>query len=119
MKQAVAADSQLPGVYLNNMCWFGPLAGYAERVLSFCDRAVAKEPTNGNFVDSRGLALALTGAVEQARKDFETFIVWTNQQPDSADSVRVIQRQLRRAWTQRLSEGPLALSDVRRSLRLP
>ncbi|MBL8160978.1 MAG: hypothetical protein JNJ61_03265 [Anaerolineae bacterium] len=61
----------------NTVCWFGSLYGYADVVLSACERAVSLAPLNGSFVDSRGLARALTGDIEGAISDFQYYADWS------------------------------------------
>jgi WD40 repeat protein len=61
----------------NNLCWFGSLNGYAEAVMPACDYAVEASAGNANYVDSRGLARALTGDTEGAIADFQVFLDWT------------------------------------------
>jgi hypothetical protein len=39
-----------------------------------CEKAVELAPTDGGIADSRGLARALTGDIENAIKDFRFFI---------------------------------------------
>src|SRR5437868_15137635 len=43
-----------------------------------CETAVALEPENGKFRDSRGLARALTGNIAGAIEDFQAFVDWTD-----------------------------------------
>jgi subtilisin family serine protease len=58
----------------NQICWFGSLNQQAKAALKSCDKAVALEPENGGYLDSRGLAKALTGDMEGAIEDFQAFI---------------------------------------------
>jgi len=58
------------------ICWFGSLHGHAAEVISFCENAVAIEPSDGIFRNSRGLARTLTGDIEGAIEDFQAFIDW-------------------------------------------
>jgi tetratricopeptide (TPR) repeat protein len=59
---------------LNNTCWFGSIYGYAEETLQFCDQAVALNPDDSGYRDSRGLARALTGDYAGAIEDFQFFV---------------------------------------------
>jgi WD40 repeat protein len=56
---------------LNLVCWEGSLYGYAERVLPYCEQAVALVANDPEIRDSRGLARALTGDFSGAIADFE------------------------------------------------
>jgi WD40 repeat protein len=62
---------------LNNLCWFGTLAGQGKRVMSFCQQAVDMDQDNGMIRDSRGLARMCTGETAGAREDFHAFVAWT------------------------------------------
>jgi tetratricopeptide (TPR) repeat protein len=59
---------------LDILCWYGSLWGYAEDVLSACNRAVELAPENAAIVDSRGLARALTGDYAGAIEDFTVYV---------------------------------------------
>jgi WD40 repeat protein len=79
LQQAKAQDLQLVA-FLNDarrlsaLCWHGSTQGSAAQVLSYCDRAVALAPEDGDIRDSRGLARALTGDYEGAIADFQAFL---------------------------------------------
>ena len=62
----------------NNLCWFGSLHGYAAKVMDACEKAVAKAPEDGDILDSRGLARALTGDTAGAISDFKEFVDWSD-----------------------------------------
>jgi WD40 repeat protein len=62
--------------FWNLLCWDGSLEGYAVEVKYSCERAVALEPDNGNFKDSRGLNRALQGNFEGAIEDFNNAVNW-------------------------------------------
>jgi tetratricopeptide (TPR) repeat protein len=59
---------------LNGLCWDGSLRGYAAEVMTACDLAVERDPDNGQILDSRGVARALTGDYPGAIADFEAYI---------------------------------------------
>lgn len=63
----------------NSVCWYGSLTGLAAEVMPACERAVALAPEDGGIRDSRGLACALTGDLEGARKDFEFAVPWAEE----------------------------------------
>jgi hypothetical protein len=62
---------------LNNLCWFGTLAGRAMDVMPYCEAAVAMDDENGLILDSRGLARMCTGDTDSAIDDFAKFVMWT------------------------------------------
>lgn len=80
----------------NILCWYGSLWGYANDVLTACDRAVDLEPDNIEILDSRGLARSLTGDIDGAIHDFSTFI------RETKDENRRYQRQ---NWVEMLRVG--------------
>jgi WD40 repeat protein len=84
-------------VTINYLCWFGSLWGYANTVMEFCNEAVSLRPGNANFVDSRGVALALSGKFGQAAMDFETFV---KSEPLDWDA-----SNMRKAWIRDLRAG--------------
>ncbi|MGI2906587.1 AAA-like domain-containing protein [Tolypothrix sp. VBCCA 56010] len=62
----------------NSLCWYGSLRGHAQDVVKdACEKAVSLAPTDGDILDSRGLARALTGDTKGAIKDFEVYIKLT------------------------------------------
>jgi WD40 repeat protein len=60
--------------YLNVLCRYGGLNGYAIEVLDYCERAVDLAPTLAYIRDSRGLVHALTGDSAAAIEDFQFYI---------------------------------------------
>src|SRR5208282_1570008 len=61
--------------FWNSLCWHGSLQG-ADGAKGFgfaSDLALALEPANGNYRDTRGLARALQGDREGAARDFEAY----------------------------------------------
>jgi hypothetical protein len=90
-------SAHVTSTHLNSVCWFGSLRSFAQRVLSFCDRAVQLEPGNTGIRDSRGVARALTGNVTGAIEDFRAY---------SADaSNSAASRNQRRGWADALQSG--------------
>jgi|GEM_PF-427858 len=62
--------------FWNSLCWHGSLQG-ADGAKGFgfaADLALALEPANGNYRDTRGLARALQGDREGAARDFEAYL---------------------------------------------
>jgi WD40 repeat protein/tetratricopeptide (TPR) repeat protein len=68
----------------NGLCWQGGLQGHAKDVMFACEKAVALAPQDGNIIDRRGLARALTGDAKGAIEDFQVFINWTDDNEDKA-----------------------------------
>ena len=69
-----APDLRISAETHNTMCWYGALWGEATAILDHCNRALELEPDNPGMKDSRGLALALTGRLEEATRDFRAYI---------------------------------------------
>ena len=80
----------------NTFCWWGSLWGHAPEVMTYCVLAVRLEPDNASYKDSRGLALALTGHMQEAIGDFAAFIERT----PNIDS-----RLQRKRWVDQISAG--------------
>jgi hypothetical protein len=94
---------------MNNLCWAGALTGRAAKVLPFCERAVGRQPNDINILDSRGLALALTGERERAIADLSL-------SAEQHEELGI--RELRRQWASTLNGGgALRLDSVRLQLR--
>jgi WD40 repeat protein len=116
-KQAMAAYAQAQKVdptleisaqAWNDLCWEGSLNQQARVVLAACDRAVALEPTNSLWRDTRGLARAKLGGYLGARQDFQAFIDWTKSAEatstrDPAELERA--RNRRQQWIETLKKG--------------
>ena len=84
----------------NAVCWEGSLAGVAAEVMPACEWAVALAPEDGNIRNSRGLARALTGDLEGARKDFEFAVQWAEETGYDAAFI-----ESRTAWIEALRAG--------------
>jgi formylglycine-generating enzyme required for sulfatase activity/Flp pilus assembly protein TadD len=84
----------------NSLCWLGSLTGRAQQVLSACDQAIALDPANGNYQDSRGLARALNGDRKGAIEDFNNFIAWSKANGESEQ-----ERNERTEWSKALQKG--------------
>ncbi|MBP8293864.1 MAG: hypothetical protein KAX65_13895, partial [Caldilineaceae bacterium] len=83
---------------MNNICWYGTLAGHAVDVLYMCDWALLLRPTTANYYDSRGLARAATGDLAGAAQDFDRYLYAGGTVPD-------VTRQRRQAWVIALRAG--------------
>ncbi|NEQ88635.1 MAG: tetratricopeptide repeat protein, partial [Moorea sp. SIO2I5] len=80
----------------NVLCWRGSLYNQADKVMFACEKALELKPDHGNYIDSRGLARALTGNRKGAIEDFEQFIKWTDDEEDKAQ---------RQGWVDALKKG--------------
>jgi hypothetical protein len=69
-------------------------------VLRAGDRAVALEPENGEWHDTRGLARALIGDFPGAIEDFKAFIAWGGGDAGWADRA-----ELRKQFVAALQDG--------------
>jgi tetratricopeptide (TPR) repeat protein len=118
IEQAVAAYTEaqtlnpkidIPATVGNNLCWWGSLWGHAADVMDACETAVALEPKNGIFRDSRGLARALTGNIAGAIEDFQAFVDWTDNEQ---------KRLQRQRWLDalRAGENPFTQEEIERLL---
>ncbi len=63
----------------NAVCWYASLYGQPGGALTFCDTALQLDPGNPSYLDSRGLARALTGDLAGAAADFKVFVAFTRQ----------------------------------------
>jgi WD40 repeat protein len=102
----------------NEVGWYGTLDGFPEIVLPACDRAVelAKEEIKPQCRDTRGVALAMTGKLPEAIKDFEATVIWLNGlekrelEAKTADGKKNAaefrkMREKREEWIQKLKSG--------------
>ncbi|MEA5521497.1 AAA-like domain-containing protein [Limnoraphis robusta] len=86
----------------NRLCKYGGLYKHAEKVMFACENAVKLTPKDERFIDSRGLARALTGDFDGAIKDFEMLVEWTNDEEDKAQ---------RKGWIESLKKGENPFTD--------
>ncbi len=91
------ANTSSSSALANNVCWWGTLYELAEGVYESCDMAVRRAPDRAAYRDSRAVARAVTGNLEGAAEDLETFLA----DPDIDESTRA-QRQ---AWLHELEQG--------------
>ena len=114
IEKAVAAYSEaqtldptieIPASVGDNLCRWGSLWGNPAEVMEACETAVALEPQNGKFRDSRGLARALTGNIAGAIEDFQAFVNWTDNQE---------RRSQRQRWLDalRVGENPFTEQEI-------
>ena len=67
-----ARDKAVNGNAFNEMCWEKATAGVAlESALIDCDGALAKQPGDGTFLDSRALVLLRLGRFDEAIADYD------------------------------------------------
>jgi WD40 repeat protein len=85
-EQVQAMDSELviSADDWNTLCWWGSLWNRAEDVLDACEQAVALAEETGDeslpiYLDSRGLARALTGDYAGAVADFRIVLAWARE----------------------------------------
>jgi tetratricopeptide (TPR) repeat protein len=103
----------------NNLCWWGSLYGFEERVVDgACERAVDLANKAGaadaewyiaTSRDGRGLARALTGDVPGAIEDFTFFVEWGRKYSQYLEYLPA-----REEWIERLEagEGPAQIFDA-------
>ena len=99
---ALTPDRKIPAQTWKGICWFGSLNGKATLVLSACNEAVTRDPQDGSFRDSRGLARALTGNLQGAIEDFQVFIQWLDRTKPENVAAQKAQRQ---RWIDDLRAG--------------
>lgn len=76
-KQAAQWAVETSNPIVNNyVCWYGSIDQFAKKVMQACEHAVALEPENGIYRDSRGIARALVGDTNGAIDDFKFFATW-------------------------------------------
>ena len=72
----------------NNICWFYALDGQAESALPYCEQAVNASPS-ASYLDSRGLAYAMTGDYAAAIADFEAALAdWAESENPEIQAIR-------------------------------
>jgi tetratricopeptide (TPR) repeat protein len=78
MLDANDAAEQAPGSasMWNNRCWLGAVWGQPADALAACERAVALNPRDGRFYESRGVVRARLGRYQEASDDFERYLKW-------------------------------------------
>ncbi|MGD1705206.1 WD40 repeat domain-containing protein, partial [Dapis sp. BLCC M229] len=104
VKEAIASyyeaekidPTQISASNWNTLCWNGSLYQKATDVMFACKKAFALNPKDGDIIDSRGLARALTANIEGAIADFQVFVEWTDNEEEKAQ---------RQEWIKALEAG--------------
>jgi WD40 repeat protein len=112
-------ERHLSAAHLNNLCWYGSVWSYARlpfdaRILQAGEEAVQLEPNNVNFLDSRGLARALSGKDEDAKADFEAYLKYLKSRRPSREIAQQIAQ--RRRWLAQLRQ-PQAFTILRPAIQ--
>jgi tetratricopeptide (TPR) repeat protein len=110
VKEAIASyqkvekidPTQISASHWNELCRYGSLSQKAADVMLACDKAVSLSPKDGDIIDSRGLARALTGDIEGAIADFQVFVEWTSNEERKAQ---------RQEWIKALQAGDNPFTD--------
>lgn len=111
VKEAISAYEQAQGLdptlvvtaaSWNTLCRFGSLWGSPSNVMYACENAVALEPLNVRFRDTRGLARALTEDYPGAIEDFQVYVRWGSWGKDEQPEDALRKRQ---NWIQKLEAG--------------
>jgi WD40 repeat protein len=107
--EAIGLEDGISAYDWRELCWVGSTYNQAEKVMFACDKAVALAPYDGEIIDSRGLARALTGDTQGAIADFKAFIESTSDEDAKAQ---------RQGWVDALQKGdnpftPEVLEELR------
>ena len=94
--------TQISAFNWNKLCRYGSLYQKAADVMFACDKAVALSPKDGDIIESRGLARALTGDIEGAIADFQVYVNWTSNEEKKAQ---------RQEWIKALQVGENPFTD--------
>ncbi|MEA5499947.1 AAA-like domain-containing protein [Limnoraphis robusta] len=100
--QKLDADLKIDAWDWNKLCWNGSLNKQGSKVMFACENAVKLTPKNENYINSRGVARALTGDFDGAIKDFEMFVEWTDDEKEKAQ---------RKGWIESLKKGKNPFTD--------
>ncbi len=100
--QKLDADLKIDAWDWYTLCWNGSLNKQGSKVMFACENAVKLTPKNETFINSRGVARALTGDFDGAIKDFEMFVEWTNDEENKAQ---------RKGWIESLKKGENPFTD--------
>lgn len=84
----------------NRAAWEVARRGDPVQALALADCAVGHSPREANFRDTRGLALALNGRLQEARAEFEYYIQQADRELKLAPFV-----PLRKRWVEQLKAG--------------
>ena len=94
--------TQISAFNWNKLCRYGSLYQKAADVMFACEKAVALSPKDGEIIESRGLARALTGDIEGAIADFQVYVNWTSNEEKKAQ---------RQEWIKALQAGENPFTD--------
>ncbi|MDE5093729.1 MAG: hypothetical protein O4804_05635, partial [Trichodesmium sp. St11_bin5] len=94
--------TEISASYWNRLCRYGSLDQKAANVMFACEKAVALSPKDGEIIESRGLARALTGDIEGAIADFQAYVDWTSNEEEKAQ---------RQEWIKALQAGENPFTD--------
>lgn len=120
VKEAIAAYAQaqkldpnfdISAKSWNTLCRYGSLHGHAKDVLFACDKAVAIQPYNIEYRDSRGIARALTGNPKGAIEDFQAYIAWIDNLPSGSKDDYKDKKSQRQRWVDALKAGKNPFTD--------
>ena len=75
-----------------------------------CEKAVARDPENGNYRDSRGLARWRTGNIKGAIEDFQAFVAWDPPYQYCYRSCKD-QKSMRQSWIKALRAGKTPITE--------
>jgi WD40 repeat protein len=93
-----------PGTFsgheLNEYCWSSATAKRPVVLMDFCEAAVAAEPDNVGWRDSRGVARLFAGNRVGAIADFEAYLAWAPAHGQARENV-----QARERWVAALKRG--------------
>ena len=104
--QKIDPDLEIDAESWNTLCRFGSIYRQAEQVLFACEKAIElapREQRKASYLDSRGLARALTGNTQGAIEDFQAYV----------DSPRIRERYKRKPqqWIDALKKGEDPFTD--------
>ena len=100
--QAAQARAPRSPDFNNALCWHLAIQQQPRTALPYCDQALEYAP-NGPARDSRGLANALLGRIDQSIADFRAFLNWTDASPKP--SCGATHRPTRESWIAALEAG--------------
>ena len=72
--QKIDPDLEIDAELWNELCKFGSIYRHAQKVIFACEQSVELAPDKASYLDSRGLARALTGNTQEAIIDFQAFV---------------------------------------------
>jgi hypothetical protein len=88
------------------VCWSGSIYGFAQVVMTSCERAIELESNVGDYHYSRGLARALTGDYAGAIKDLQFAVERWEDEGEEGERLDEFQE-----WITELETGQNPFSD--------